>query len=125
MDYIYIYYNNTLVLSSIVLSVTVRVQCTNTKYIKYLNYNWLNVNYPQDNFVSLINEPRVRTRQGGRFDLQPTVRRKNISNEAIYSVHGTSIYTRTHTHIDMYIIYIEEYKYKRLCTCACVLKKTV
>lgn len=91
--HIYIYCNNTLVLSSIVLSVTVRVQCTNTKYIKYLNYNWLNVNYPQDNFVSLINEPRVRTRQGGRFDLQPTVRRKNISSEAVYSVHGTSTYT--------------------------------
>lgn len=36
-----------------------------------------------------------------------------------YSVHGTSIYTHAHTraYIDVYVIYIEEYKYKRLCAC--------
>lgn len=51
----------------------------------------LNLNYSRDNNVSLINEPRVRTRQGGRFDLQPTVLWKilfRIKRQSYKTIYG-------------------------------------
>lgn len=79
------------------------VQRSNAGNTEYLNYNmyWSNMNYPRDNLiVSLINEPRVRTRRGGRFDLQPTVGRRNIS----YNIH----------------ICVRVYACICVCACACV-----
>lgn len=73
----------------IAFSVTVYVGTTleHGKHEIFKLQYWSNMNYPRDNLVSLINEPRARTRRGGRFDLQPTVRSKNISYTA-YVLHS-------------------------------------